>query len=412
MEGFLSQYNILSDCQFGFRHGRGTTQAVVKLLSYILPAYHEKKYSACFFLDLRKAFDTIDHKILIQKIQHYGFRGQCCAYLKSYYNSRKQVVYLNGYESDIMNISNGVPQGSILGPLCFLLFINDLPLAVDALSVLFADDAAFVLTSYSLTDLYLKINKLFADITTYLNNNRLVANSSKSKLMIFSSCPAQNLPDLTFGGEVIEWVDEFKYLGLTITNKLSFAKHINSVALNISRITGMFSNLRSLIPIHVIIKMYYALVFPHLINHVIIWGSAPPSHLKILSTRLNNLLRVILGVRWIDGRPNIQTNEMYKANNFLKIENIFKYQLFKFLIQLLNGNFPDMYSILLQPHISAHTYGTRNGIFRHPALVCEVERKALPHQLISLYEGLPHDILNQDLRTAFRSFKLYLLRNQ
>ena len=198
MEGFLSQHNILSDCQFGFRHGRGTTQAVVKLLSYILPAYHEKKYSACFFLDLRKAFDTIDHKILMQKIQHYGFRGQCCAYLKSYYNSRKQVVYLNGYESDIMNISNGVPQGSILGPLCFLLFINDLPLAVDALSVLFADDAAFVLTSYSLTDLYLKINKLFADITTYLNNNRLVANSSKSKLMIFSSCPAQNLPDLTF----------------------------------------------------------------------------------------------------------------------------------------------------------------------------------------------------------------------
>jgi len=251
MESFISRYDILSSCQFGFRNGRGTTQAIIKLLSYILPAYHDKIYSACFFLDLRKAFDTIDHRILLQKLQHYGFRGQCCAYLKSYYHNRKQLVNLNGHESDMMTVSNGVPQGSILGPLCFILFINDLPLSVDVRTVLFADDAAFVVKSSSLTDLYLKINKLFADLTIYLNNNRLVANSSKSKLMMFSSRPTQNLPDLVFANEVIEWIDEFKYLGLIITNKLSFIKHINKVALNVSRVTGIFTNLRSIVSLQV-----------------------------------------------------------------------------------------------------------------------------------------------------------------
>ena len=192
MLSFISRFNILSSCQYGFRRGRSTTQAITKLLSYLMPAYHCKIFSACFFLDLRKAFDTVDHNILIRKLDHYGFRGNCCTYLKSYFTNRNQYVYLNGEKSDTRNISFGVPQGSILGPLCFSLFINDLPLAVDADTVLFADDAAFIIKAASLEELYSKINKLFEDLMAYLNCNRLVANSSKSKLMMFNSKPTQN----------------------------------------------------------------------------------------------------------------------------------------------------------------------------------------------------------------------------
>ena len=319
MLAFILRFDILSSCQYGFRRGRSTTQAITKLLSYLMPAYHSKIYSACFFLDLRKAFDTVDHSILIRKLEHFGFRGNCCAYLKSYFTNRNQYVYLNGEKSDMKNISYGVPQGSILGPLCFSLFINDLPLAVDVETVLFADDAAFIIKAVSLQELYSKINKLFADLMAYLNSNRLVANSSKSKLMMFNSRPTQNLPDLIFNNAAIEWVEEFKYLGLVITNKLNYSRHINKVTLNISRLTGIFSNLRTIVPLHIMFKLYFALVFPHLINHVVIWGSAPQSHLKSLSTRLNNMIRIILGVRWIEGRPDIHTDIMYKTNNLLKI---------------------------------------------------------------------------------------------
>ena len=256
-----------------------------------------------------------------------------------------QYVYINGFKSDTMAVTNGIPQGSILGPLCFNLFINDLPSAVDAHTVLFADDAAFVITARSLQELYDRIIKLLSDLARYLNMNRLVPNSSKSKLMMFSSRPTQDLPELVFAGEVIEWVDEFRYLGLIITNKLCFANHINRVALNISRITGIFTNVRSIVPYHIVMKLYFALAFPHLINHVVIWGSAPSCHLKILAARQNNMLRVMSGVRWVDGRPDISTREMYKSSGIMNINSIFKYCLFKLVRQLLDGRLPEFFRI-------------------------------------------------------------------
>ena len=189
MERFISAQALLSPCQFGFRRGKSTTHAILTLLSYIQAAYHQKAYCVCFFLDLKKAFDTVSHYILLQKLAHYGFRGQCHEYLKSYYQNRKQYVFLNGVCSDLREVTCGVPQGSILGPLCFSIFINDLPLAVEAETVLFADDAAFILTSPTLDGLYTKIRKLFSDIEKYLKSNMLVPNSRKSKLMFFHRSP-------------------------------------------------------------------------------------------------------------------------------------------------------------------------------------------------------------------------------
>ena len=412
MQDFISKNDILSPCQYGFRVGKSTTHAVMELLSYITNAYHDKIYCACFFLDLRKAFDTVHHNLLLQKLQHYGFRGHCHSYLKSYYHNRKQYTHVNGYESDIGDVLNGVPQGSILGPLCFNLFINDLPLAVNANSVLFADDAAFIITASTLVELYSKIEELLRDLTCYLNKNRLVPNSTKSKLMMFSSRPTNELQDFVFAGDTIQWVKEFKYLGLTITDKLCFGNHINKVALNISRLTGVFSNIRSIVPSPIVMKLYYALAYPHLTNYVVIWGAAPQTHLRTLSVRLNNLLRIILGVRWVDGRPTVGTSAMYRTNNLLKVESIFKYCLFNLLRHLLNGNLPYIYNMLLEPHVFNHRYGTRGNRFRHPPLVCEIERRWLSHQLILLYDQVPNEILNQSFKSSFRVFKTYLLNNQ
>ena len=230
--------------------------------------------------------------------------------------------------------------------------------------------------------------------------------------MMFNSRLTQNLPELEFDERVIEWVTEFKYLGLVITNKLSFAKHINKVSLNVSRLTGIFKNLKSIVPLDIIFKLYYALVYPHLMNHIIVWGSAPPSHLKVLSTSLNNLLRVILGVKWVNGRPNMHTIDMYKTCNLMNIENIFKLNLFKLLKNLLDGNLPEMYSYLLEPHLSLRNYETRNGPFRYPALTNEVERRSLSYQLISLQDKIPAGYLNERVYIAEKKFKRYLLDTQ
>ena len=412
MSGFIERHNILTTCQFGFRKGRSTTQAIVKLLSHVVQAYHKKIYSACFFLDLRKAFDTINHILLLQKLQHYGFRGQCFEYLKSYYTNRKQYVNLNGHSSSLLPVIHGVPQGSILGPLCFSLFINDMPLAVDEATVLFADDAAFVITATTLEGLYQKIDKLFSDLATYLNINKLVPNSAKSKLMMFTSRTTPELLDLSFGGEIIEWVKEFKYLGLTINNNLNFSRHIKNIALNVSRITGTFINLRPIMPLQIVVKLYYALVFPHLNNHIIIWGSAPPFHLNPLTVRINNLLRTILGVVRVNGRPTRSVNYLYQQLGFLKLDSLFKYNLYKFLRLLLDGDLPDLAAVLLGDHTITHSYNTRQIRFRHPALACEIERRALSHQLITLYENIPRDILEMNWKTSLGVYKRFLYFHQ
>ena len=156
----------------------------------------------------------------IQKLEHYGFRGQCSEYLYSYFRNHKLYVQVDGHDSLYKPVVNGVPQGSILGPFCFSLFINDMPLAVKEEVILFADDAAFVILSQSLMGLYKKIKDLFADLTRYLNMNKLIPNAKKSKLMMLCSRPTLALPSFSFGGDEIQWVTEYNYLGITIPDNL------------------------------------------------------------------------------------------------------------------------------------------------------------------------------------------------
>ena len=290
MLSFIYERGILSPSQFGFRKGCDVTQAVAKLTSLVVRAYHSSLFCVSFFLDLRKALDTISHELLLSKLNHYGFRGQCLDYLlvKSYFNNRKQFVFLDCYSSKSGSVVCGVPQGPILGPICFSIFINDLPYAVKVDVVLFADDAPFIVTSGTFGGLRAKIRELFEDLSHYLRTNQLVPNTNKSKLMLFKSRTLPELPDVSFFGQKIEWVLDFKYLGVTITNNMSFSKHINDITNKISQITGTFLSLKNIVPINILIELYYALVYPHLKANVITWGLAPASHIYPLRVRLNN----------------------------------------------------------------------------------------------------------------------------
>ena len=412
MQSFICRNNILTPCQFGFRTGRSTSLAIIKLVSHVVEAHHQRMYSACFFLDLRKAFDTVDHVLLIKKLEHYGFRGQCSDYLRSYYSNRKQFVHINGLDSSCNSVLNGVPQGSILGPLCFILYINDIPLAVKEKVILFAYDAAFIIMCHTLSGLYQKIKELFSDLTVYLNMNKLIPNSNKSKLMMFRSRVTPDLPSFSFAGSEIEWVTEYKYLGLTVTNNLNYSSHINDISLKISRITGTFTCLRTIVPRNVLIKLYYALVFPHLSNNITVWGSSPNSHLRSLIVRINNILRTILGVTWENNRPTISNAELYKELNILNLNSIYKLNLYKLLRLLMDGNLPEFWQLLLASYTTPHAYNTRGIRFRHPNISSELERRALSYQLILMLEDLPTNILEINPKASVKQFKKSLLTSQ
>ena len=137
MVSFIDRCNLLSESQYGFRKGKSTTQAALKLTSTIVNAYHVKEYAACFFLDLRKAFDIVDHNILLSKMDHMGFRGHSIQYFRSYLTGRRQYTQVGDYKSKECPINKGVPQGSVLGPVLFCLYINDIVQAVDVEVVFF-----------------------------------------------------------------------------------------------------------------------------------------------------------------------------------------------------------------------------------------------------------------------------------
>ena len=244
--------------------------------------------------------------------------------------------------------------------------------------------------------------------------NQLVPNSSKSKLMFLKLRPLPNLPDICFNGEIIEWVKEYKYLGIKLTDSLSFSSHINNIATKVSQITSTFSNLRNIVPLYVLKKLYFAMVYPHLIAGIIVWGASPISHLKPLRVRINNLLRTMLGVTSDGEVPSRTTSEIFNFLSLLNLTNIFKLNLFKFLKQILDGDLPIFYDHLMARYVTSHDYRTRRmGIgFRCPNVTCEVERRGLSYQLVRLLEELPDGLMNLGLNLATRHFKRALLDDQ
>ena len=143
--GFLYKHKVLYENQFGFRKGHNTFHPVFKFLDKIFHSLNKPEPEFCIgiFLDLKKAFDTVNFEILLKKMENYGFQGKANKWFENYLTNRKQYVYINGKKSEEKKITCGVPQGSVLGPILFLIFINDLPRATNFFTLLFADDTTF-----------------------------------------------------------------------------------------------------------------------------------------------------------------------------------------------------------------------------------------------------------------------------
>ena len=184
---FITKYNILYKFQFGFRQNYSTNMALIYLIDKIMSAVDNANFVIGIFLDLRKAFDTVNHTIMLNKLYKYGVRGIAFQWFKSYLSNRKQYVYYNNYSSQYLDISSGISQGSILGPIMFLLYVNDLVNVSDLFPILFADDTSLFLDGKNISDMTHVVNSELQKIVQWLNANKLSINIEKTKYIIFTS---------------------------------------------------------------------------------------------------------------------------------------------------------------------------------------------------------------------------------
>ena len=253
---FLNIHNCY-DSQFGFRESHSTNHALISFTEDIRNALDNKKFVGRVFIDLQKAVDTVDHKILLSKLNHYGIRGTSNEWYNSYLTNRKQYVSTNGFKSDEKVMSFGVPQGSVLGPLLFLIYINDIHIALKYCKTrLFADDTNLLINNKSLKQLQKHLNLDLRNLCNWLKANKISLNASKTELVIFR-CPNKHINHnlkIKIDGKRLIPSKFIKYLGILIDSHLNWEYQSELLASKLSRAIGMLAKMR-----HKYAKIHYVI---------------------------------------------------------------------------------------------------------------------------------------------------------
>jgi len=385
---FLEVHEILFKNQFGFRKNNSTTYALIDITEKIKESVDSGKFGCGIFIDLRKAFDTVNHGVLLRKLEHYGIRGVLLDWFRSYLTDRKQYVFYNGLSSDLKSITCGVPQGSVLGPLLFLLYINDLPNISKVLNFfLFADDTNIYYESDNLANLEITVNNELSKLHLWLIVNRLSLNITKTNFLIFHpyNKPLRHNVTLKINDNIIREKDCIKYLGVIIDSHLNWKKHIINVSKKMSRCIGIMYKLRYFVSDNILKNIYYSLFYSHLVYAIHVWGSACTTEINKILVLQKRAVRVITNnnIFPIVPGPLYPTNRLFYNLKILKVEDVFKFQVSKFIFNCLNlitpRNFQDWFKLCYK----IHNHNTRSAIV-------DIENLVNSNKLFILYGRTTH----------------------
>ena len=305
----------------------------------------EGKIPISVYLDLSKAFHTLDHIILFKKLKYYGIDNSALMRFQSYLTNRYQYVDIDGVCSSMLPVKTGVPQGSVLGPLLFILYINDIPNATSKFHpILFADDTSLISSLCSFNDtnnlnydntlISNQINDELNLVNEWLAINKLSLNIKKTRFMIFhyrQKNISNIIPNISINNEAVEHTSNFNFLGLNIDDTLSWNKHIVSVSSKISRSLGVMSRLKRFLPTHILKHIYNSLIVPHIQYSMLCWGS---KHAKIAVLQ-KRAVRIITKSKY-----NAHSDPLFKKLNVLKISDLYTCNILKFFFKHENETLP------------------------------------------------------------------------
>jgi len=356
---FLVRYQILFKSQYGFRKGHNTTHATLDFLQTIEKALENDEYAIGIFCDLSKAFDTLNHEILIKKLEHYGIRGNFLAWLKSYLQNRAQFVDIDGVRSTCKPITVGVPQGSILGPLLFLIYVNDLPAALEKLRpIMFADDTNLILRGKNLSELKTVLENELNELDDYFKANKLKLNIDKTKLMCFrkkSDKFVKSDLNIPLDNAIINCVDEISFLGFVLDSHLSWDAHCCKVANKVSQITGLLGRFKKILPTKALKTLYNSLLMSHVQYGIEIWGGSSNKHKKrIIISQKRAIRHICKSYRLAHTEPRM------KDLGLLRLPDQHQLQCAKLAYDIVNAKCPDTLKHKFELSINTHSHSLRS----------------------------------------------------
>ena len=407
---FLQRHKVFYEGQYGFRHGRSTTDTIIDFTGNILENFNKGHYTIALFLDMSKAFDSISHDTLLKKLEFYGIRGNVLSWFRSYLLNRSLKVRYREVLSTCHEMTYGTPQGSVLGPLLYIILANDLAKCLTFCGcVTFADDTTIFASGNNLRFLYKKVNADLKQLSNWFDSNSLTLNLDKSKYILFRPKRKEinYNGEIELGGKVILKVSHIKFLGITLDEYLEWEFQFKQVLTKMIAGNYSLNMVKNLLPPRSKLLVYFANVHSHLNYAISAWGPMLKARdLKKLKTQQNKSIRLIYNIG-----KRTRLLPLYKKANILMISDLINLSLLKISYRYINGILPVRIANLF--NLSNHQHNTRNrNSLRAPQHTTEHYNKSYlgraPHLWIHLRDSLKN---KPSLKTFAKSFTKYTVNN-
>ena len=389
---YFSRNNLLNHVQFGFLPEKSTQDAMIHLTEQIYSNLHNKLSTLAIYIDFSKCFDTLNRDILLKKLEIYGIRGIPLQLFKSYLENRYQAVKVNNVISEYMPINVGVPQGSVLGPILYLIYVNDLPNISDQFSTcLFADDTTLIFEGSNKYDLFKKCDFGANLFFSWCCANRLSINISKTNLMLFSNTLGpSDIADVFMNKIKIEYVSSTRFLGVIIDDKLKFNIHINEISKKISKNTGVLYKLQQYVPQVTLLSVYRSLIECYICYCILIFGNASLIHITPLVVAQKKAVRIVALQP-----PLSHTDPIFSTLKLLNIADHYKYNLGIYMWK----NIADF-----ETYFRVNVHNTRSGDYYAPGRqrLTMNQRQSIIHQALTNWDSIPMLVKDSPSLTSFK----------
>ena len=413
---YLTKYKFVSIDQFAYLKFHSTQTCLHRLIDDILENINESEISAMCFLDIRKCFDTINHKLLLFKLEKYGIRGNELKWFASYLSDRTQVVVNNGSISNKSSLNIGVPQGTILGPILFLMFVNDLSNVVSKCSVnVFADDVVIYTSDTDKDTLQYNLQKEMNAVFHWYDVNKLCLSVEKCSTMVINHNINKVIEDFKIyhGKDTLELVTSMKYLGVVIDNKLKWSQHLHNLNKKVQANNARLRKITNLLPLKSRLDIYNSTSLPIIDYASTVWGH--------FSKNINHSIRRLehFAARSITGNfdfINVRGEELMKDLKMSNFENRLKYFHSLLMFKAIHGYVPDHISnhILFSYEVSQRNLRTFDNMDLYKPLPrCELYKRSLAYYGPTQWNILPFSIKDSSSLAMFKtsykkSFPLHL----